>query len=183
MIDDRWWKSDDVRVYDGGKWPVDEQCMTGWWWWWIEGAVEQTRRGGFNIQLYTIPFSTIVSKREYSGTIAAYVINASKSGSATFANPTWASASPVASATTGVNGVGVVGVTAPVFPFDDDADGTPPLSPGGITPRLPKPMSGVVYAVEGAIPPTLALLEKVSAVEPVCVRIRECWPASPKPAP
>ena len=140
--------------------------------------------------LYTIPLTTIVSNLTNSGTIEAYAINASTSGSATFPSPICASASEVlVSATTGVNGVGVVGVAAPAalpLPVPPAVAGPAPtpvtlgpvvvipgtLGPGGIMPRLDNAKSGVVYAEEGVPMMELAaaLERSVSIVDPVCER-------------
>ena len=52
------------------------------------------------------------SRRQYSGTSAAYDMNASTSGSATFARPSWSSASEVGIAVTGCSADGAEDVDA-----------------------------------------------------------------------
>ena len=60
-------------------------------------------------------FTSRPSSRQYSGTIAAYDMYASTSGSATFARPSCSSASDVGSAVTGTSAVVVTGaVSLPV---------------------------------------------------------------------
>src|ERR1700736_4327658 len=101
----------------------------------------------FHPPAQTRDLTSMLSNRQYSGTIAAYVINASTSGSATFASPIWASASEVGMAVTGVKGVLVVGVA-----------GVPLGSEG-----LPREvfMSGVVKGVERALRELVLVLDMV----------------------
>ena len=75
------------------------------------------------------------SSLQYSGTSAAYDMNASTSGSATFARPSCSSASDVGMAVTGWRVVGAAGVAAASVPCGFG---------------LSAPSSGVVNAVEGA---------------------------------
>ena len=75
------------------------------------------------------------SSLQYSGTSAAYDMNASTSGSATFARPSCSSASDVGMAVTGWRVDGAAGVAAASVPCGF-----------GLRP----PSSGVVNAVEGA---------------------------------
>src|SRR6266702_197823 len=60
---------------------------------------------------HTSAFTSIPSSRQLSGTIARNAVNASTSGSTTFASPTCVSASPVGRAVTGIS-VAVVTVGA-----------------------------------------------------------------------
>ena len=88
-------------------------------------------KGNKDKKIYQITdLTSNCSNRRNSGIIDAYTINASESGSATFANPICASASFVYKGATGVNGVTPAGTAAEllaVLPDPEPSIPDPPL--------------------------------------------------------